>query len=97
MDQKQIAKQMIEFNKTAFDNSFAVMSSLQDQMEKHILNFMEKSPWIHEEGKKAINTWITGYKKGRDDFKAATDDGYRKVLEYVSKFGGQEMSKEKKT
>ena len=31
MDQKQIAKQMMEFNKTAFDNTFNAMTVLQDQ------------------------------------------------------------------
>ena len=96
MDQKQIAKQMIEFNKTAFDNSFNAMTTLQDQTEKLILNFLEKAPWIPEEGKKAINTWIAGYKKGHDDFKAAADDNYRKVFEYFSGVLNQETVKAKK-
>ena len=30
MDQKQIAKQMMEFNKTAFDNTFSAMIVLQE-------------------------------------------------------------------
>jgi hypothetical protein len=96
MDQKQIAKQMIEFNKTAFDNSFAAMSALQDQTEKLILNFMEKAPWVPEDGRKALNSWIAGYKKGRDDFKAAADDSYRKVLEYFSGIENQQTAKTKK-
>ena len=96
MDQKQIAKQMVDFNKTAFDNSFNAMTTLQDQTEKLILNFLEKAPWIPEEGKKAINTWIAGYKKGRDDFKAAADDNYRKVFEYFSGVLNQETVKAKK-
>lgn len=96
MDQEQIAKQMIEFNKTAFDNSFAAMSALQDQTEKLILNFLEKAPWVPEEGKKAISTWIEGYRKGRDDFKAAADDNYRKVLDYFSGTQNQPAAKTKK-
>jgi hypothetical protein len=96
MDQKQIAKQMIEFNKTAFDNSFGAMTALQDQTEKLILNFLDKAPWVPEEGRKAINAWIAGYKKGRDDFKATADDSYRKVLDYFSDIESQGAAKAKK-
>ena len=31
MEQKQMARQMMEFNKAAFDNSFSAMWALQDQ------------------------------------------------------------------
>lgn len=82
MDQLQIAKQMMEFNKTAFDNSFNAMLALQDQTEKLVTSFMEKAAWFPEEGKKALNDWIVNYKKGRDEFKTAADENYRKVAEY---------------
>jgi len=36
MDPKQLAKQMVDFNKTAFDNSFNTMSTIQDQTEKNV-------------------------------------------------------------
>jgi len=34
MDPKQIAKQIIQFNKTAFDNTFDALNVLQEQREK---------------------------------------------------------------
>ena len=43
MDQKQIAKQMMEFNKTAFDNTFSAMIALQDQTEKLVYRFFGES------------------------------------------------------
>jgi hypothetical protein len=43
MDQKQIAKQMVEFNKSAFDNTFNAMTALQDQTEKLVFQFLEKA------------------------------------------------------
>jgi uncharacterized coiled-coil DUF342 family protein len=85
MDQKQIAKQMMEFNKTAFDNTFNAMSVLQDQTEKLVFRFMEKAAWFPEDGKKAINEWVTAYKKGRDDFKTTADESYKKVSDYFAK------------
>jgi hypothetical protein len=37
---------------------------------------------VPEEGKKAWQDWIVNCKKSRHDFKAAADDGYRKVAEF---------------
>ncbi|HPK53997.1 MAG TPA: hypothetical protein PK114_06005 [Smithellaceae bacterium] len=93
MDQKQIARQMMEFNKTAFDNTFNAMIILQDQTEKLFSRFLEKTPWFPEEGKKAINEWIKSYKKGREDFKTAVDDNYKKVADYFAKAEKETASK----
>jgi len=82
MEQNQIVRQMMEFNKKAFDNGFSAMSELQDQTEKLVLNFLEKADWMPEESKKALQDWIVNCKKSRNDFKAAADDGYRKVAEF---------------
>ncbi len=82
MEQNQIVRQMMDFNKKAFDNSFSAMSELQDQTEKLMMNFLDKAEWVPEEGKKAMQDWIANYKKSRNDFKAAADDGYRKVAEF---------------
>lgn len=93
MDQKQIAKQMMDFNKTAFDNTFNAMIVLQDQTEKLVARFLEKAPWFPEEGKKAINDWISTYRKGREDFKTSADDSYKKVTEYFANFLNEEAVK----
>ncbi|MCK7511598.1 MAG: hypothetical protein MZV70_51175 [Desulfobacterales bacterium] len=52
MDQKQIAKQMIDFNKAAFDNSFNAMAILQDQIEKMASTALEQNNMIPAEGKR---------------------------------------------
>lgn len=84
MDPKQIAKQIVDFNKTAFDNSFEAMSALQDQAEKMFTASMEQTSFFPAEGKKLINEWIKTYKKGREDFKAAADENFKKVEAYFS-------------
>lgn len=84
MDPKQVAKQMVDFNKTAFDNSFDTMSTIQDQTEKMFVSMMEQMPFFPEEGKKLVNEWIKTYKKGRDDFKAAADENFKKVEAFFS-------------
>jgi len=79
MDPKQIAKQIVDFNKTAFDNSFDAMSVIQDQTEKMVNAMMEQTAFFPEEGKKAVNDWIKTCKKGREEFKAAADENFKKV------------------
>lgn len=80
MEPKQIAKQMVDFNKKAFDNSFEAMAVIQDQTEKMITTMMQQqTAFFPEEGKKLINDWIKTYKKGRDEFKEAADENFKKV------------------
>jgi len=93
MDQKQIAKQMMDFSKTALDNTFNAMTVLQDQNEKLVFRFLEKAPWFPEDGKKAINEWVKAYKKGREDFKATADNSYKKVTDYFAETEKEEVQK----
>jgi len=83
MDNKQILKQMIQFNKTSFDNGFSAMKIAQEQGEKMLAAFLEQAAWLPEEGRKAIKDWIDAYKKGSDDFKSTMDDNYKKVEEFL--------------
>jgi polyhydroxyalkanoate synthesis regulator phasin len=87
MDQKQIARQMIQFNKTAFDNSFNAMTMVYEQNEKMVSTFLEQSTWIPENGRKAIKDWMQAYKKGCEDFKKLVDDNYKKVEEFFAGSG----------
>ncbi len=82
MDPKLIAKQMIVFNKTAFDNNFRAMQALQEQTEGLVNKFWDKSPMFPEEGKKVISDWMTAYKKGCKDFKLVMDDNFKKVEDF---------------
>jgi len=84
MDQKQVFKQMIDFNKAAFDNTFNAMVMLQEQTEKMSNTLLEQATWLPAEGKQVINEWIKAYKKGREDFKKAIDENFKKVEVYFS-------------
>jgi hypothetical protein len=80
--QKKIFKQMIVFNKTAFDNAFSVISSLQAQTERMLNIYLEKATGFPEEGKKAMNDWIEVYNKGSRDFQNAVHESFKKVDTY---------------
>jgi polyhydroxyalkanoate synthesis regulator phasin len=84
MDTRQIAKQMIQFNKTAFDNTLDALTALQEQTEKMVAMWMDQAPLMPAEGKKAINDWLKAYKKGHAEFKAAADENYKKVEDFFA-------------
>jgi len=84
---KDMAKQVIQFYKTTFDNSFGTLIMLQDQAEKLMKTFVEQAPWMNDDGRKVLEQWVGVYKKGRDDFKKAVDEGYTKVEDFFEKFG----------
>ena len=87
MDQKQIANQMIQFNKAAFDNSFKTMTMVFEQNEKMVGAFLDQAAWMPEDGKKAIKDWMVAYKSGCENFKKVVDDSYAKVEAF---FGGSD-------
>jgi len=82
MEQGAILKQMINFNRTIFDNSFNAMAMIQDQTERIANMSMEQATWIPEEGKKFVDEWSKGYRHGCEDFKAAVDENFKKAEDF---------------
>jgi hypothetical protein len=83
----QIFKQMITFNKTAFDNSFNALVTLQEQTEKMVKAFLDQATWLPEEGKKVTLDWVQAYKKGCEDFKKAVDENFKRVEDFIASSG----------
>lgn len=86
MDPRIIAKQMTQFNKSAFDNTFGTMMVLQEQTEKMMVAWMEQNPMLPAEGKKSINDWLKAYRRGCIDYKNAVDETYKKVEDFFEEF-----------
>jgi hypothetical protein len=84
MENKVIAKQIIDFHKSTFDNTFNSLTILQQQTEKMIQTFLQQATWLPAEGKAAVNEWVNIYNKGRIGLKTAADNNYKKVEEYFA-------------
>jgi len=84
MEPLKMAKQMIDLQKTALDNTFNSMVLLQEQTERMVHTMMEQATFMPEEGKKILGEWVQTYKKGRDEFKKTVDDSFSKVEAYFS-------------
>ncbi len=80
----KFAKQMIDFYKSTFDNSFNAMVMLQEQTEKAMKTAMEQATWLPAEGKKVVDEWVKAYKQGREEFKKVVDENFKKVDDFFS-------------
>lgn len=79
MDQKAIAKKMIDFNKAAIDNGFKAISMCHDQNEKITNMFLEKSIWLPENRKNDIKDWMMLYKTGYENFVSLVNENIEKI------------------
>ncbi len=79
MESGKMAKQMVNFQKTLFNNTFDAIIMLQDQTEKIANSFIERLTWVPEDGRKSYVNSIEMYKKARGDFKKAVDEGFDKL------------------
>ena len=84
METGRIAKQMIDFQKTTFNNGFNALVMLQDQTEKMVNMTLEQVSWLPEEANKTVNEWVQAYKKGREDFKKAVDEHFVKAEDFFA-------------
>ena len=87
MNQQKITKQILDFNKTTFDNTYNAMVLMQEQTEKMVNSLMEQATWIPAEGKKAMTEWVDTFKKGRGEFKKVLDESFGKVESCFSEMG----------
>ncbi|MFW6179547.1 MAG: hypothetical protein ACOC43_14420 [Desulfohalobiaceae bacterium] len=85
MEMDNLTKQMIEFQKTTFNNTFNTISMLQDQSEKMINTFLEQNPMLPKQNKDALNEWLKVCKKARDDYKKAIDESFNNLESYFTK------------
>jgi hypothetical protein len=79
MEQMKINQQITSFYKTTYDNSIDAMNTLHNQTEKMINFSLQHAPWIPEQSKNFVSIWAKAYRKGFEDFKAATDLQYKKL------------------
>jgi len=84
MDPKKMGKQMMDFYKTTFDNSYAAMMMLQGQMERLGVMYWGQKVNLAEEAKKEMAEWTTSYKKNCTEFKKVVDEGFQKLESFTA-------------
>jgi len=81
MEMQKMGKQLINFQKSLFENSYHAMNMVFEQTENMVNSFLKQMPMVPEQSKKAMDDVLVFYKKSRDDFKKAVDDGFIKMEE----------------
>lgn len=87
MGKLQTLKVMMQMNKMAFDNNYALMMNTYEQNNFLLYPFLDQSTDIPAEAKTAIDEWLQGYRKGCEGLKKMTDDGYEMVEKSLSSDG----------
>jgi len=84
MAPNKMIKQMLTFNKTAYENTLKGITMLQEQNEKMTKTMMDQATWVPDEGKKALDSMAKAYKNAFDNFKTTIDNYFKKAEEYLS-------------
>jgi len=79
MNQFNFVRQMLDFNRTTFENAYGAMWMMQEQSEKMMNSFMQQATWIPGEGRKAMADMTAMCKKSCSDFKKAMDENFVKA------------------
>ena len=84
METEKFAKQMIDFQKATFDNTFTAVTTLSGPGERMFSTMIEQAtPAPPEESRRVIEEWVGTYKKGRADFKGVIDENFVKLADLV--------------
>jgi hypothetical protein len=86
MNQNQLLKQMLDFNRTTFENTFNTMTMLQEQVERVANGCLEQATWLPKAGKTVINEWTNACKKGRESFKSSMDESFKQTEAFFADF-----------
>jgi len=84
IDTKHVIRQMVDFQKTAFNASFNTIKTVQTRTEKAMDIFVNQAFWIPEEWKGAYVNWSKACNTGFNAFKKNVDEGFEKIESYVS-------------
>lgn len=76
MEYENITKQVIDFQKMSFSNWYDTVAMLQDQATSAMDLAMDQNTWMPEEGRKAIQNWVSACQKERGRLKSYIDEGF---------------------
>ena len=84
MDQKQIFKQIVEFNQASFNNAFSVVTLLQDQFEKTSTAVMDQVIELPVSAREAVENWAEVFKESRNNIKKQVDENFEQAMKPLS-------------
>jgi competence ComEA-like helix-hairpin-helix protein len=97
LNPENYVKQVISFQKTTFENSFAAVDMLQGQAEQIVTSAWHQAPWLPQEGKLLIDHWVGALREGRKSFRQSVREGFDRLEENLTKdvIGGAQKAARK--
>lgn len=80
----KIGLQVLDFQKSTFNNTFNTLLKLQEQSEKIAESFMKDNTVIPDEGRKILDEWKLVMKKGQNEIKKSIDEGFSKAESFFT-------------
>jgi hypothetical protein len=88
MDSRMI-KQILDFNKKAFDNSFKAVVAIQEYTEEMMRVFWAKSTFFPADTQQVVGDWLTVYKNGLDELKKNVESRFKLIEDHLFNVAGQ--------
>lgn len=82
MYSNKILTQAIDYQKTMFENSYAIVSALQDQGAQMMDLAFDNSSFLPDGSKKICSYWTDFFKQNRETYKAYVGNSFDRVKEY---------------
>jgi hypothetical protein len=84
MEYTQITKQVLDFQKMSFLNWYDAIAMLQDQASSAMGMVLDQNAWIPEEGRKAIQSWVSACQQERGRLKSYVDDSFSGIEKFMT-------------
>jgi hypothetical protein len=84
METIKMTKQMIDFQKAVFNNTFNGIAFMQDYSQNMMDGFMRQFPWVTEQNQKPLKDTVELMKKARTDYKNAVDQGFNQLENMIN-------------
>ena len=89
MNNTQITKLLLSFQRQAFENVCQSVELLQDYSDKSVKTLVDQNQWIPEQGRQLYSQWSTACRQGRNAVKEAVDGGFDRWQEFVDGIDGK--------
>jgi|GEM_PF-1081004 len=80
----KLGLQVLDFQKSTFNNTYNTFLKIQEQSEKIAESFMKDNTAIPAEGRKILDEWKLVLKKGQTEIKKSIDEGFSKAESFFS-------------
>ena len=85
METQKIAKQMIDFQRTMFNNTYNAVTVIQDNSESMMNGYLKQFPWLTDEARKPLNDSMTFFKESKNNYQKIVDEGFQNLTKMIDK------------